>query len=201
MYHFIYQTTNLVTNKYYIGMHSTEDLNDGYLGSGIHLKASVNKYGKDAHQRHILEFANTREELCQLEMKLIDEQLLSDSRCMNLTLGGVGGPRFGVRNGMFGKKNSDETKRKISIATSGDLNGFYGRKHSESAKEKMSVYRTGKTMPKDTKDKIAKRLIDKIWIYNPSADKCKRVVQDELESYKNEGWILGRKACAMPSTE
>jgi hypothetical protein len=32
-YHFIYKTTCLITNKYYIGMHSTDDLEDGYVGS------------------------------------------------------------------------------------------------------------------------------------------------------------------------
>ena len=46
-YHFIYKTTNLLTGRYYIGMHSTDNLEDGYLGSGKRLRHSVNKYGKD----------------------------------------------------------------------------------------------------------------------------------------------------------
>lgn len=33
-YHFLYKTTNLLNSKVYYGMHSTNDLNDGYLGSG-----------------------------------------------------------------------------------------------------------------------------------------------------------------------
>ena len=31
-YHYIYKTTCVITNKYYIGMHSAVKLNDGYLG-------------------------------------------------------------------------------------------------------------------------------------------------------------------------
>jgi hypothetical protein len=30
-YNYIYKTTNILTNEYYIGMHSTNNLNDGYL--------------------------------------------------------------------------------------------------------------------------------------------------------------------------
>ena len=44
-YHFIYKTTNLINDKFYIGMHSTDDLNDKYIGSGKRLWYSINKYG------------------------------------------------------------------------------------------------------------------------------------------------------------
>lgn len=37
-YHIIYRTTCTVTNRYYIGMHSTDDLDDRYLGSGVRLR-------------------------------------------------------------------------------------------------------------------------------------------------------------------
>ena len=30
-YHFLYKTTNLINNKYYYGMHSTNNLNDGWV--------------------------------------------------------------------------------------------------------------------------------------------------------------------------
>ena len=44
-FHFIYKTTNLINSKYYIGMHSTSNLKDGYLGSGKYLRSSIKKYG------------------------------------------------------------------------------------------------------------------------------------------------------------
>ena len=61
--HYIYKTTCNVTKRYYIGMHSTTNLEDGYLGSGKRLRYSVRKYGKENHTKEILEFLPTREKL------------------------------------------------------------------------------------------------------------------------------------------
>lgn len=55
-YHYIYKTTCLMTCKFYVGMHSTDNLEDGYLGSGKILGYSLNKYGRENHIKEILEY-------------------------------------------------------------------------------------------------------------------------------------------------
>ena len=62
MYHFIYKTTNTENGKFYYGIHSTENLNDGYLGSGLLIRTAISKYGKDNFTREIISFHDTREE-------------------------------------------------------------------------------------------------------------------------------------------
>ena len=53
---YIYKTTNIITHKFYIGMHRTDNMNDGYLGSGVILKRSLKKYGKENHIKEILSY-------------------------------------------------------------------------------------------------------------------------------------------------
>ena len=46
-YHYLYKTECTVTGAFYIRMHSTSDLDDGYLGSGTILWRSIKKHGKE----------------------------------------------------------------------------------------------------------------------------------------------------------
>ena len=97
-YHIIYKTTCLITGKWYIGMHSTNDLNDGYLGSGQRLWKSINKYGKQNHKCEILEFLPSRKDLILRESQIVTPELKKDPLCMNIANGGVGlhpGFKFG----------------------------------------------------------------------------------------------------------
>jgi hypothetical protein len=74
-YHYIYKTTCKITGKFYIGMHSTDKLNDGYLGSGKILWYSRKKYGDENHPIEILEFCSTRAELKIREKQIVNEDL------------------------------------------------------------------------------------------------------------------------------
>jgi hypothetical protein len=75
-------------------MHSTDDLDDGYFGSGKIITASIKKHGKEKHTKEILEFLPSREALKLREKELVNEELLGDKLCLNLRLGGEGGGGF-----------------------------------------------------------------------------------------------------------
>lgn len=89
-YHVIYKTTCLVTGRYYIGMHSTDNLADGYIGSGKRLWQSIQKHGAAQHVCEILEHLPSRETLRLREAELVNSALLEDKQCMNIALGGTG---------------------------------------------------------------------------------------------------------------
>lgn len=90
-YNFIYKITNIINNKYYIGAHSTNDINDGYCGSGLKLRRSIKKYGIENFKIEIIEYLPNRLTLMQREKEIVNEQLLHDPKCLNLKQGGSGG--------------------------------------------------------------------------------------------------------------
>jgi hypothetical protein len=104
MQHFIlYKTTNLINNKTYIGIHQTNDLNDGYLGSGIAFKKALKKYGKENFFREIIETCSSFDELLEKEKKYVNESWVNNKNNYNLK---TGGQSVGIL--------SSESKNKIS---------------------------------------------------------------------------------------
>lgn len=90
-HHFIYKTICLVTGKYYYGRHSTDNLEDGYLGSGTHFTRSVRKHGAENHVRTIVEHLPDSTTLKLREAEIVNQEMLKDVMCMNLVPGGDGG--------------------------------------------------------------------------------------------------------------
>ena len=89
-YHYLYKITNLVNNKYYYGIHSTDNLEDGYMGSGVRLKAAYAKYGIFNFRKEIISFYKNRKELLDAERDIVNESLLTDKNCYNVAIGGKG---------------------------------------------------------------------------------------------------------------
>lgn len=87
-YHYFYKITNTINNHFYYGIHSTNDLNDGYMGSGSRLKIAIKKYGIENFSKEIIKFFNNREELAKYEAEIVTEALVYDPNCYNMIVGG-----------------------------------------------------------------------------------------------------------------
>lgn len=128
MYRFIYITTNLINKKKYIGQHTTDNLNDGYLGSGKLLHRAIEKYGIENFKREIVVYADSVKELDKLEMQYIEKfNACSSNDYYNIHVGGSGG------NTILGytKEEKEAFINKMKEVTSGERNGMYGKKHKE----------------------------------------------------------------------
>ena len=90
-YNYVYITTNKINGKFYIGKHSTDNLNDNYLGSGIMLNKAIKKYGKENFKKRILCFCESEEQAFEVEKFLVTEYIVSREDCYNLHIGGDGG--------------------------------------------------------------------------------------------------------------
>ena len=183
-YHYIYKTTNLVNEKFYIGMHSTDDLEDGYVGSGTHLWHSIRKYGKKNFKLTILEFLPDRESLREREKEIVNVDLLKNPLCMNICKGGWGdryGATFPDRKS---SPHSEEHKRRISESNVGKISGV---PKSEEHRKKLAEANLGKKQGEETKKKRSESL-RKFWKENPEAEEAK---QKKSESLK-EAWKTRR---------
>lgn len=88
----VYQTTNLVNNKYYIGYHEQIGTDfDGYFGSGDALRAAIKKYGSENFIRKTLSTHQSSNEAFVAEESAIGNKWNTDPLCYNKCPGGSGG--------------------------------------------------------------------------------------------------------------
>lgn len=212
-YHILYKTTCVVTGKYYVGVHSTSNLDDDYLGSGKYIRNSIAKHGINQHRKEILMFFCSREMMFKEERNIVNEQMLADPLCMNLKRGGEGGMALIDKNivrrvsaaghkGMR-KKMEDENYRKkhciklsISIKKAykdnlewqlqNKKNGetsFKGKKHTDETKQRIS-----KTNSKNGKGSSNSQY-GTMWVNN-GIDSI-RIKKELLDTHLDSGWSLG----------
>ena len=87
-YNLVYRITNLVNGKIYIGVHSTNNLDDGYMGSGYAIKKAIKKYGLSNFKKEITHYCNNKEEALEIERTIVNHEFVNSSQTYNLTKGG-----------------------------------------------------------------------------------------------------------------
>jgi hypothetical protein len=208
-FHYIYKITCLKNNRYYIGMHSTNNLEDGYMGGGKDITNSIRYYGKKNHKKEILEYLNDRDSLAAREKEIINEDLLNDPMCMNLMIGGYGGG--GIHNQDHLKKfceaGNEEFKKRLQdpdykesfsnmmrdvvkknprgwgLDRSKRGKGFTKNcRHKEESKRKMTEAQKG--------DKNSQ--YGRYWVFHKEFG-SKRIDEVDLQNHLNLGWARGRK--------
>lgn len=204
-FHYLYKTTNLLNNKFYVGMHSTDNLEDGYLGSGLRLRRSIRKYGKENFRLEILTFFNSRSDLIDAEKHLVNHELLKNEMCMNIRTGGEGGFisaenqfKRSQAGGLAMKKrmqDDSELFERISKQASEHLSkmrrdgtvvalNWTGRKHKKETIEAISQTKQG------TGSGAENSQYGTCWIFINNENK--KIKIEEIDKYILLGWKRGR---------
>lgn len=89
--YYVYKITNLVNQKIYIGVHKTNNINDGYMGSGKILKYAFDKYGINNFKKDILFICDSEQDMYDIEKRIVNDVFVKDKNTYNLKNGGSGG--------------------------------------------------------------------------------------------------------------
>lgn len=182
---------------YYVGCHQTDNLEDGYLGSGKYLKRAIKKYGPTNFKIEILYSVSSKDEMFRLERSIVNESLVNDPLSYNLKIGGSGG-NPGIVGAFKGKTHSMETKEKqrqaslkqiVSDETRQKLSMNNAMKNNPEIRKKVSDSLTGRTLSEEHRKKVAEANIGKIIVNN--GINAKRISQEDLVEYQNSGWSKG----------
>lgn len=123
-FNYVYIITNIINGKQYVGDHSTNNINDEYLGSGSYIKNAIFKYGKENFKREILEEFDSKEEAFNSQEKYIQQYNTLIPNGYNIS------PKGGHQiSGGFNKKSRKKLSntRKEKGLSKGKNNGMYGK--------------------------------------------------------------------------
>jgi len=204
-YNYVYITTNLINGKQYVGDHSTDDLDDNYLGSGRPLfKNALKKYGKENFKRKILETFDTKEE-AELNQEKYIKKFKTHKSYGGYNLdwcGGVGINGIGENNPMYqksildiwikkyGEKNGKKKwEEHLNNNVRGKNNSMYGKIQTKESniKNRNSQPYLGKKLPKWLKKKMSdgtKREKNPFYDKKHSEETKKQISESQKERFR-----------------
>jgi hypothetical protein len=152
MYYIIYQTTNLINGKIYVGKHQQETdpyIFDGYLGSGTQIQRAVNKYGTDNFERKTLFVYESLEECLNKEREIVNEEFVQRTDVYNMKTGGIGGWDHVTSNKELNEKRNQRSKERVAeLNNAGKFNNFQkSEEWRKCVSERNRIHYLNKTGP------------------------------------------------------
>ena len=172
MHFTVYQTTNKIDGKIYVGKHQTANLDDGYLGSGKLLRRAIKKHGKENFKKTILHIFETEVEMNAREAEIVTEEFCARDDTYNICPGGQGG--WGYVNVAIHDRESRVRAGKLG-----------GKAFSQAHPKKVRPKGPGKG---NRSSGESSPFYGAVWITNGS-DNIKLLRGNEIPS----GWWKGRK--------
>jgi hypothetical protein len=198
-FYIIYKIINKVNNKFYIGVHKTNNIHDDYYGSGFHIRAAIKKYGIENFEKQILHVFKKRKDAIDKEKELVNEELLQDPLCYNLTVGGYGGFHHIRKNSkhkscqnrkiIHNKLTNKTTKVTLDVLQKYLDEGWELGFLPESLK-RMSESGKRKIQSEEHRRKNSETKKDTYIVENIQTGKRKFVKKQSIEEYLKNGWEI-----------
>lgn len=214
MFYTIYKVTHIQSGKEYIGMHQTNNIDDGYMGSGKHLRRALKKHGVQDFHKEIMYIFDNPHEMIAKEIELVTEEYVKRSDTYNIRLGGKGGfehvfadttsrRTHNVRvSGLRGENGFDRRLYSDVYSKNGanlhakmlerfPKSGFYGKKRTDEWKENHSK------IMKEKQSGEKNSQYGRTWVWHELYGN-KKIHKDDLDVYTENGWIKTRKIGYQP---
>lgn len=206
MFYIIYQITNLINNKIYVGKHQTKNIDDSYMGSGKLIKDAIKKYGIENFKKEILFWFDNESDMNKKEAELITEEFCLRENTYNLCPGGKGG--WGYINNELGEVRNpfrslefqqSLDKRKGNAKTHsvcrdkqlGFFNPEVRRIANEASRQPQVIDKKKQTYSEINHQKGSNNSqYGTMWIHSIELKQSKKISKDQLIPV---GWTVGRK--------
>lgn len=207
-YGYLYETTNTINGKKYVGVHKGSKLDPNYKGSGLLLRKAIEKYGKENFQTAVLQWCHTKEELFQLEKEYIDaNRCVESTSYYNLMVGGYGGDnktnmdanrhqKF-IRNAKIAANNRKITKKMLE-GYKKTAQSNRGRIVSEDTREKSRQSNIGQKRSSIAKQHMRENHADVNGVKNPfygkhHTNETRQILSQKCVGCKGYIWITNKK--------
>lgn len=175
-FNYLYLITNVVNKKIYIGVHRTDNLYDGYMGSGKLIRRSIKKFGKENFKIDIISFFETYIEALDAERRLVTDKFIERNDVYNLREGGFGNCKWSSK---AIKILSEKAKERYSnIEFLDKMNTACWKNHDRNKKISDRQRKWIENNPEDHKQKM-----DKI---NKNPEKIKKTADAHRGTIRSE---------------
>ncbi len=205
MYYYVYQITNLLNNKIYVGKHKSAKHPDanGYYGSGKQIKSAIEKYGIENFKKEVLHYCSSLDEMANKELSIVTEDFVKRKDTYNMHKGGPGG--WDHYNGS--KQHSENSRKGGQKSSRRDSNPFkapeFQKKYSwtrspermklmnDRAKDPEAISKRKETFKKQKHSQGENNSqFGRIWISNVLTKEVRRITINDVIP---DGWVRGKK--------